>query len=119
MNLKKLTSQLLILPVLLLALVWSGCSSANVKNYPTLKQTQTNVAWPMTRYRNALAAFVPITQEEINRVNAAYADYQAAFSVALQAAQGNYDAPTPDNVKALATEVIRVTETIPYPQGNW
>jgi len=97
--------------MLLLASTWiSGCSSPN---YPTLKQTQINVSWPMTRYRNAAAAG-RLTLGERERVNAAYADYQAAFNEAVHTAKKNYDAPTPDNVKALANEVIRVISAIPY-----
>jgi len=67
----------------------------------------------MTGYRNAAAAG-RLTLGERERVNAAYANYQVAFNEALQAAQNDYDAPTPNNVKALANEVIRVTSAIPY-----
>jgi len=114
MNLKRQVIRLLMVPMVLLAVAVAGCSSTNAKNYPTLKQTQTNVSWPMTRYRNAVREFVPITKEEQERVEKAYADYDTAFDAAVQAAHGNLDAPTPDNVKALATELIRVVETIPY-----
>jgi len=114
MNLKRQVVQLLMVPMVLLALAVAGCSSTNAKNYPTLKQTQTNVSWPMTRFHNAVRAFAPITIEEQNRVEKAYADYDTAYDAAVQAAHGNLDAPTPDNVKALATELIRVVETIPY-----
>ena len=114
MNVNKQVLGLLVLPLLLMALVMGGCRSTNAKNYPTLKQTQTNVSCPMTRYRNAVNAFVAITKEEQERVNTAYTAYQQAFDAALTAAHGNMDAPTPDNVQALAAEVIRVTETIPY-----
>ncbi|HWX20519.1 MAG TPA: hypothetical protein VN578_11530 [Candidatus Binatia bacterium] len=95
---------------LLMAVLLSGCSSPN---YPTLKQTQIHVSWPMTGYRNASYAG-RLTLGEKERVNAAYAEYQGAFDKALQAAHGNYDAPTPDNVKVLAYEVIRVISAIPY-----
>jgi hypothetical protein len=114
MNLKRQVTQILIVPMVLLALAVGGCSSTNAKNYPTLKQTQTNVSWPMTRFHNAVRVFAPITMEEQERVEKAYVDYDVAFEAAVQAAHGNLDAPTPDNVKALATEVIRVVETIPY-----
>ena len=87
-----------------------GCSSPN---YPTLKQTQINVSWPMTHYRNAAAAG-RLTLGERERVAAAYEKYQAAFNEAIQAAHNDYEAPTPENVKVLANEVIRVISAIPY-----
>jgi hypothetical protein len=103
-----------IMPVLSLALVLGGCASTQSGTYPTLKQTQINVSPYMTRYRNA-AAFGALTLGEKERMNAAYARYQSAFNQALQAAGGNYNAPTPDNVKAQANELIRVLSSIPLP----
>jgi hypothetical protein len=88
----------------------SGCVSPN---YPTLKQTRIRVSWQMTSYRNAAYAG-RLTLGERERVDAAYAKYEAAFNEAVQAAHNNYEAPTPDNVKALAYEVIRVISAIPY-----
>jgi hypothetical protein len=67
----------------------------------------------MTWYRNAASAG-RLTLNERERVNAAYAEYKAAFDEALRVANNNYDAPTPENVKALANEVIRVISAIPY-----
>lgn len=98
--------------LLLVAGLLSGCASRQAVPYPSLRQTQINVSWPMTRYRNA-AAFGDLTLGERERVNAAYAQYQAAFNQAIEAAHGNYDSPTPDNVKALANEIIRVISAIP------
>ena len=103
-----------IVPALLLALAVGGCASTQSGTYPTLKQTQLNVDWPMRRYQTA-AAYGNLTLAEKERMNAAYAKYQAAFNQALQAAGGNYNAPTPDYVKAQANEVIRVLSGIPLP----
>jgi hypothetical protein len=112
MRIEKQALLLLFVMTLWSALVLGGCATTNSANYPTLKQTQLNVSWPMTRYRNA-ADFGKLTLEEKDRMNAAYAAYQSAFNQALQAAGGNYDAPTPDNVKALANQVIQVLSSIP------
>ena len=67
----------------------------------------------MTRFRNA-EVWGRLTRGEKERGNAAYSNYKTAFDAALQAANGNYNAPTPDNVKALANEAIRVLSAIPY-----
>lgn len=91
-------------------LVLSGCVSPN---YPTLKQTRIRVGWSMTGFRNAGYAG-RLTLGEKERVTAAYARYEAAYGEALRAAHNDDQAPTPENVKALAFEVIRVVSTIPY-----
>jgi hypothetical protein len=96
--------------VLLVTLLLIGCVSPN---YPTLKQTRIRVSWSMTGYRNAAIAG-RLTLGERERVNAAYVKYQAAFDEAIATAHSNYDAATPDNVKVLAFEVIRVISAIPY-----
>jgi hypothetical protein len=92
-----------------------GCTSASSSKgaYPTLKQTRMNVDWPMTRYRNAVAAGA-VTLGERQQVDAAYQDFQKAFDAAVQAAHSNYDATTPDNVKALANQVIAAIQAIPF-----
>jgi hypothetical protein len=51
---------------------------------------------------------------EKERVNAAYGKYQVAFDKALVLAHNNEAAPTPESLKPLAFEVIRVISTIPY-----
>jgi hypothetical protein len=112
MNLKKYSPHLRLLPALWLAFVLAGCSSTQSRNYPTLKQTDIHVYWPMYNYRNA-AAFGRLTRGEKERINAAYSAYETAYNQALQAAQGNRDAPTPDDVKALANEVVRVISATP------
>jgi len=99
--------------LLFTALLLSGCASMQSGGQTTLKQTQIYVDWPMTRYRNAVARGV-VTLGEQQQVNAAYASYQSAFAAAVQAAHSNYDAPTPDNVKQLADQVVSIVSAIPY-----
>jgi len=91
-------------------LLFCGCASGNSGNpvkgaYPTLKDTQRNVDWPMTAYRNAVA-MGRITQGEQEQINSLFSQYQTAFQAALQAANSNHEATTPDNVKALANQLI-------------
>jgi len=100
-----------IMPSLCLALAFNGCAT-RAGTYPTLKQTEINVHWPMVSYQNAAAAG-RLTLAEKERINQAYAAYKTAFDQALQAAGGNHNAPTPDNVKALANEVIRTISATP------
>ena len=97
------------------AILLGGCTSTGASKgaYPTLKQTQINVDWPMTRYRNAVAAGV-VTLGEQERVNAVYKNYKEAFDAAVQAAHSNYDATTPDNVKALANQLLATIGAIPF-----
>jgi hypothetical protein len=105
-----------VVSVLIISASWliTGCSSAgSVKGaYPTLKQTQINVDWPMTRYRNAVArgAVTPNMQQE---VNAGYSNYQQAFDAAVRAANGNRDVTTPEQVKGLANRLIQTLGAIP------
>src|SRR3974390_1290075 len=82
-----------------------GCTSTGSTKgaYPTLKQTQMNVDWPMTRYRNAVSAGA-VTPNMQQQVNAAYSNYQTAFAAALKAANNNDEVTTPDNVKAAANQ---------------
>ena len=81
--------------------------------YPRLKDSDIHVSWPMTHYRNMLVAG-RVSLGEREQVKAAYSKYKAAFDEALQAAHGNYDAPTAENVKALAYEIIRILSAMPY-----
>jgi hypothetical protein len=96
------------------SMLLGGCSSTGAPKgaYPTLKQTQMHVDWPMTRYRNAVAAGV-VTLGQRQQVDAAYKSFQQAFDAALQAANNNYEATTPENVKALANQVIDAIAAIP------
>jgi len=99
---------------LTVALLASSCSSTQSSHgaYPTLKQTQMNVDWPMTRYRNAVAAGAVTTGEQ-EQINTAYAQYHSAFETALQAAGHNYEAATPESVKRLANELISDLGALP------
>ncbi len=99
--------------LLLTAALLSGCASIRSHPYPTLKDTDVHVSWEMTRYRNEVFAG-RVTLGERELVNAAYAKYKTAFDEALQAAHNDYHSPTPENVKALANEVIRVLSSLPY-----
>jgi hypothetical protein len=94
----------------LVALVVQGCITAERPR--TLKQTDVRISWLMTHYRDA-AAFGKLTLGERERVNTAYAAYEPAFKAALQQAGGNYRTPTPENVKAVANELIQVISSIP------
>jgi hypothetical protein len=97
------------------AMLVGGCASAgSVKGaYPTLNQTRMHVDWPMTRYRNAAAAGA-VTLAERQQVDEAYKNYQQAFDAAVKAANNNLEATTPDNVKALANQVIEAIAAIPF-----
>jgi hypothetical protein len=96
--------------LILMALVLQGC--VTVAESRTLKQTDIRISWLMTHYRDA-AAFGKLTLGERERVNTAYAAYEPAFKAALQQAGGNYNTPTPENVKAVANELIQVISSIP------
>jgi hypothetical protein len=89
------------------ALMVCGCASGGPRKgaYPTLKDTQRNVDWPMTAYRNAVA-MGRITQGEQEQINSLFSQYQTAFQAAVQAANSNCEVTTPDNVKALANQLI-------------
>ena len=94
-------------------LLFAGCTSAGPGHgaYPTLKQTQINVDWPMVRYRNASAG---LTLGERERVDDAYNNFKKAFDAAVQDAHGDLEVTTPDNVKALANQVIDAISAIPF-----
>jgi hypothetical protein len=64
-------------------------------------------------YRNMVVAG-RVTLGEREQVNAAYATYKGAFDEAFHAAHNYYHAPTPENVKALAHEIIRILSAMPY-----
>jgi hypothetical protein len=103
-----------LLPFLLVLLVgFPACTSTYSGTYPTLRQTDIRVSWLMTRFRNA-ATWGRLTSGERERGNAAYSAYKAAYDQALQAANGNANAPTPEHVTTLANEAIRVLSSIPY-----
>jgi hypothetical protein len=105
-----------LLPLLVSAcMLVGGCSSAGGPKgaYPTLKQTEMNVHWPMTRYRNAVSAGA-VTLGERQRVDEAYKNFKEAYDAAVQAAHNDLEVTTPDNVKALANQVIDSIAAIPF-----
>jgi hypothetical protein len=67
--------------VILLAGLLDGCASKQATPHPSLRQIETRVAPKMVIYRNA-AYRGSLTQAEQERVNSAYADYEAAFTQA-------------------------------------
>lgn len=97
---------------LIVAAILCGCASGNSGAYPTLRNTEVNVDWPMTRYRNAVAAG-RVTLGMQQQVNQAYAAYQEGFNAALKAANSNRDAHTPDNVQALANQLLSTLGAVP------
>ena len=108
MKKKTLTSYILLLAVT----IWScSCASTGGGAYQ-LKQTRNDVDWAMTRYHNRLAfGFLPPQERE--RVSEAYKTYQSAFNSAVKQANGNYNTPTPDNVKQLAEQLFSILDSIP------
>ena len=98
---------------LLIAGLLAGCASGGPKGaYPTLRNTQVNVDWPMTRFNNAVARG-QVTLGMQQQVNQAYAAYKEGFDAALKAANNNYDAHTPDNVQALANQLLSAVGAVP------
>jgi len=101
------------LVTLFLLLLAQGCATPGSSGGRTLKEVDMDVSGAMTRFRNGVAAGA-VTRAEQQQVNSAYASYQAAWHEAVPAAGGNRDAPAPDNVKALASQVIAVISAIPF-----
>jgi hypothetical protein len=106
MNFQKIRAFLLTLAVLGLI---SGCATTD---YYRLKQTRDDVDFAMTRYRNE-AAFGNIAPSFQPEVNTAYQNYKTAYDAAVKQANSNYDAPTPDNVKQLADQLLSTLSAIP------
>lgn len=99
--------------VLLLLLIAPGCSTTSAGGERTLKQTEMDVSWPMTRFRNACSAG-RVTSGEQEQVNRAYAEFETAYNQALQAAHYDRNAPAPQNVTDLATKVIGAIQAISF-----
>jgi hypothetical protein len=100
---------------LVIAAFASGCASGGSGPkgaYPTLRNTEVNVDWPMTRYNNAVTAG-RVTLGMQQEVNQAYTAYKQAFDAALAAANNNRDAHTPDNVQALANQLLTTLGGVP------
>jgi hypothetical protein len=90
----------------------AGCASMSGTGNLPLKQTRNDVDWAMVRYHNRVTfGFITPTQQE--QVSAAYKAYQTAFNAAAAQAHSNYAAPTPDNVKELADQLLSVLSAIP------
>jgi hypothetical protein len=89
--------------------VISGCATTN---YYRLKQTRNDIDAAMTRYQNEVS-FAAISPEFQTQVNTAYHAYQKALKAAMEQAHDNTDAPTPDNVKQLADQLLLVLGSIP------
>ncbi len=104
---------LAVLVTTLLLLVARGCATTGGGGSRTLKEVEMDVSGAMTRFRNGDAAGA-VTFAERQQVQSAYASYQSAYREALQAAQDNGNAPAPDNVKTLATQVIATISAIPF-----
>ena len=105
--------KLAVFAALALLLLLPGCSTPGAGGSRTLKQTEMDVSWPMTRFRNGVAAG-RVTQGEQEQVNSLYSSFRAAYQEALKAANNDGNVPAPDNVKALATQVIGAIQAIPF-----
>jgi glycine/serine hydroxymethyltransferase len=91
----------------------SGCTSTSGgSGRYLLKQTRDDIDFAMVRYHNR-ATFGFLTANEQQQVSAAYKAYQTAFNEAVQQAHSNYNAPTPNNVKTLADQLLSVLASIP------
>ena len=101
--------------IVLLALVtlgiFNGCATTD---YYRLKQTRMDVDFAMSRYNNRVT-FGTIAPSFQAQVTSAYEAYKTAFDTAVQQAHSNYDAPTPDNVKQLADQLLDDLSAIPVP----
>jgi hypothetical protein len=73
-----------------------------------LKQTRDDMDSAMTRYRNVALPSGNVTLAGQQQVTAAYDAYKAAFDAAVQNANSNYNAPTPNNVTQLADQLLSV-----------
>ena len=98
---------------LALATFMSGCAATGGGGGGyQLKQTRNDVDWAMTRYHNRLA-FGFLTPHERQRVSDAYQAYQSAFNEAAKQQNGNFNTPTPANVKQLADQLLSILDSIP------
>ena len=87
----------------------SGCATTN---YYRLKQTRDDIDAAMTRYQSEVS-FAAISPEFQQQVNTAYHAYQKAFDAAMEQAHADTNAPTPDNVKQLADQLLLILGSIP------
>ena len=103
----RLTGSLVLILVALFLL--AGCATTD---YYRLKQTRDDIDWKMTWYRNEVA-FGAIPPGFEPQVNEAYQAYKKAYDEALKQANNNADAPTPNNVKELADQLLTIRSAIP------
>ena len=94
------------------ALMGAPLGCASMSGPPTLKQTDIQMSWQMTRFQNAVEAG-RLTSGQKEQGNAACSAYQAAYAQALEAAHGDRNAPTPDDLVAVANQTIRVLSSMP------
>jgi hypothetical protein len=106
MEAKKFCGMLLTLAMLCAI---SGCATTD---YYRLKQTRDDIDFAMTRYQNEVS-FAAISPAFQRQVNTAYHAYQKAFDAAVEQVHSNYNAPTPDNVKQLADQLLSILGSIP------
>ena len=102
----------LVVMALVVAGLGGGCASGGAGAYPTLRATEVNIDWPMTRYRNAVT-YGRVTLGMQQEVNKAYSAYKEAFDAALKAANNNRDVHTPYNVQALANQLLTTLGSVP------
>lgn len=81
-----------------------GCASSPT-SYSTLAVTQKLSVAALESFATARAKG-KVDDAAYLKVNELYKKYQAAYDTALTAAQLNINAPTPENVKQLATEFV-------------
>jgi hypothetical protein len=111
-NMKNKNWQVGFLILLLVAAGFAGGCASGGGAYPTLRATEVNVDAPMTRYRNAVSEG-RVTTGMQERVNQAYAAYKKGFDAALKAANDDRGAHTPDDVQALANQLLTVLGEVP------
>jgi hypothetical protein len=90
----------------------SGCASTSGNGARTLKQTRDDADWQMVRFNNRVI-YGFITPQEKDSVTAAYRAYQTAFNEAAKQAHGDFNAPTPDNVRQLADRLSEALASLP------
>lgn len=100
----------ILITLLVLATLLSGCASTG-GGYK-LKQTRQDVDWAMVGWHNRIT-FGLTTPQEQQRVSDAYKAYLAAFNAAVKQANGNYQTPTPANVKQLADKLFSILDSVP------
>ena len=108
----RLQKALVVILALATLFIISGCASMSGNGVYRLKQTRDDVDWAMVRYQNRVS-FGSVTLGFQQQVTSAYKAYQTAFNEAAGQAHLNYNAPTPDNVKQLADQLLSVLGSIP------